>query len=428
MNRLLSILLVSLITITGFVMYRHHDLGTLSIAFADFRLQTNFLVAGAALLCLLFIVFALLRAVQYVISGFDRLRQHHRQRQQRRADKTFVEGMLAILQNDFQTALNLLSKPSACNRYPLLNTLFAAQAAQHNGALEQRDLLLQQAFHLAEDQPPAYENALCLIQANMLLQSRQTEQALAILQQRHRQQPGNAAIITPLADACISVEDWPCLESLLPELKKKTGKAQLHRYQSKLLLGRMKQARQQGDVDRLQSLWQDADKSLRQDPAMLETYVRHLIEMDCSGEAEKVLRQALNQNWSDACMQCYAELDVKVDNKALETVESWLPAHPENPWLLLALGKHCIQLCLWGKARNYLEASLSLHPMAETYLRLARLLEEHMHETGAAMEYYRQGLHLLAGRYNETILDTAPDNALGKPAVAAPPRLTVIKN
>ena len=42
--------------------------------------------------------------------------------------------------------------------------------------------------------------------------------------------------------------------------------------------------------------------------------------------------------------------------------------------------------------------------MPENYLRLARLLEEHMDEPAAAQEYYRQGLHLLAGDYGEDVL------------------------
>jgi HemY protein len=94
-----------------------------------------------------------------------------------------------------------------------------------------------------------------------------------------------------------------------------------------------------------------------------------------------------------------------VDNKQLEMAEGWLKEHQHNAWLLLALGKMCISRSLWGKARNYLEASISICPMPENYLKLARLLEEHMEEPAAAQEYYRQGLHLLAGDYGEEILN-----------------------
>ena len=65
----------------------------------------------------------------------------------------------------------------------------------------------------------------------------------------------------------------------------------------------------------------------------------------------------------------------------------------------------CISRSLWGKSKNYLEASISINPMPENYLKLARLLEEHMEEPSAAQEYYRQGLHLLAGDYGVEILE-----------------------
>ncbi len=94
-----------------------------------------------------------------------------------------------------------------------------------------------------------------------------------------------------------------------------------------------------------------------------------------------------------------------VENKQIELVEGWLKDHPHNAHLLLALGKMCLTRSLWGKAKGYLEASVAISPMPENYLMLARLIEEKMNDPEAAQEYYRQGLHLLAGDYSEAILD-----------------------
>jgi uncharacterized protein HemY len=65
----------------------------------------------------------------------------------------------------------------------------------------------------------------------------------------------------------------------------------------------------------------------------------------------------------------------------------------------------CTSLSLWGKAKNYLEISIAIKPMSQNYLKLARLLEEHMAEKDAAQEYYRLGLHLLAGDYAEEAIN-----------------------
>jgi HemY protein len=48
----------------------------------------------------------------------------------------------------------------------------------------------------------------------------------------------------------------------------------------------------------------------------------------------------------------------------LRRAEGWLDAHPNDPALLLAAGRLCVRLKLWGKARQYLERSLALAPGA----------------------------------------------------------------
>ena len=140
-------------------------------------------------------------------------------------------------------------------------------------------------------------------------------------------------------------------------------------------------------------------------PEVVEHYAKQLIRINAAGEAENVLRLYLNKNWQESSVNLYSELDVMVDNKSLEMAESWLKDHQQNAHLLLALGKMCATHSLWGKAKNYLEASIAINPMPENYLKLARLLEEHMNEPAAAQEYYRQGLHLLAGDYGEDALE-----------------------
>ena len=59
----------------------------------------------------------------------------------------------------------------------------------------------------------------------------------------------------------------------------------------------------------------------------------------------------------------------------IERAERWLLEHPGDGRLLLALGRLCVRAELWGKAQNYLDASLSFEPGRESHLALARLFE-----------------------------------------------------
>ncbi len=59
----------------------------------------------------------------------------------------------------------------------------------------------------------------------------------------------------------------------------------------------------------------------------------------------------------------------------IERAERWLREHAEDPQLLATLGRLCMAAELWGKAQNYLEASLSFAPSRADHLELARLAE-----------------------------------------------------
>ncbi|MFQ5936992.1 MAG: heme biosynthesis protein HemY, partial [Acidiferrobacterales bacterium] len=78
----------------------------------------------------------------------------------------------------------------------------------------------------------------------------------------------------------------------------------------------------------------------------------------------------------------------------LETAEGWLSTRPDNPSLLLTLGRLSLQNELWGKARSYLESSAQRRPTAQTYRELAALMER-LDEPDKALDYYRRGLETL---------------------------------
>ena len=59
--------------------------------------------------------------------------------------------------------------------------------------------------------------------------------------------------------------------------------------------------------------------------------------------------------------------------------------------LLLTLGRLCAEQGLWGKAQNYLDASLAVEPTCTAHLVAARL-QERLGNTEAARRHYRESL------------------------------------
>jgi HemY protein len=111
----------------------------------------------------------------------------------------------------------------------------------------------------------------------------------------------------------------------------------------------------------------------------------------------------------------------------LALAETLLETHPHDPGLLLALGRLCLRAKLWGKARGYLEASISTDGPTPAYRELGHLLEQ-LGEHETALEVYRRGLAGTGGPEpvalpeigsvagHRTLLDREQDTEVSAPA------------
>ena len=86
-----------------------------------------------------------------------------------------------------------------------------------------------------------------------------------------------------------------------------------------------------------------------------------------------------------------------VPGRQLQAAEGWLKDHPNDPGLLLTLGRLCLQNSLWGKARDYLESSLRLQRNPEACAELARLLAQ-LGDAERSNQLFQEGLGLLDER------------------------------
>jgi HemY protein len=384
-------------------MYQHKDLGHISFSFIDTTFETNLVVFGAAALCALFVVLVLMKSWELLHKLFIYLGSRRKQHLTEKAHLSLSQGLIEYAEGRFEQAEKILLQQVEYSDNRLLVYLSAARAAQQLGAHDRRDEYLRKAHVEA----PQADIAIGLTKAELQLAHDQNEQALATLTQLNELSENHTYVLTLLANTYKHLHDWDNLKEILPALKKH-GKLSAESFLGIEIIvcnGQLTNLVKNRDSSQLIKYWDHIPHHLKTLPEVVEHYARQLIRVDAAGEAEKVLRLYLNKNWHESSIVLYSELDVMVDNKHMEMAESWLKEHQHNAWLLLALGKMCISHSLWGKARNYLEASIAINPMPENYLKLARLLEEHMDDLAAAQEYYRQGLHLLAGDYGEDVLN-----------------------
>jgi HemY protein len=408
MKRLLFVLLSSAIIIAGYAMYSKNDLGLMQVSFAEYYYEASLLEVGIGVLGVLFayLVLAYTFSLLKKLSGFFGEKRNRRLAE--KARHSLEQGLIELSEGRFAKAEKMLLQQVEHNESALLSYLAAARAAQYQGAHDRRDEYIRRAHRSAPDA----DIAIGLTQAELQMDHNQFEQALATLNHLNALSPRHPYVLKLLAKTHCKLGDWDSLCALLPDVKKAGAitDEKLLSLEIETWCGLVSDRSKTGNVDVLTGLWDEIPRNMKLIPEIIEHYARELVKLHASGEAEQVLRDYLSNHWIESTVMLYSELDVMASEKQIDIVAQWLQDHQHNEHLLYALGKMCISRNLWGKARSYLEASLSVKPMPVTYLKLAQLLEDHMDERQLAQEYYRQGLHMLSGDYGEDALAKAEND------------------
>lgn len=310
----------------------------------------------------------------------------------RRAGRQFTRGLIEIAEGNHAKGERMLTRGARRADAPLLNYLAAARAAQLQNQDERRDNWLK----LAYEEAPEATNAVLLTQAELQIAHEQYEQALATLRQLDEEEAGNGQAVVLLGRLYHRLEDWPQLGKLLPRLAKHKRAPQddvrewtvrVHQHRLQEVGGH------NGDVA---AAWGDVPKSLRDSSRLRIAYIEALAKTGDADVAESELRSMLKASWDPTLVKLYGELETSDSGKQLQRAETWLRKHEDDATLLLAAGRLCMHNKLWGKARSYIESSLSIQPTPEAFALFGQLLTQ-VGESDAAADAYRSGLALVAG-------------------------------
>jgi len=142
---------------------------------------------------------------------------------------------------------------------------------------------------------------------------------------------------------------------------------------------------------KVQTIWSEIPRYLRQNSALICAYVQALGAADEGEKALLILSKALKNQWHQGLVETFGALKLKDATKQLAQGENWLIIHPKDAQLLLALGRICRHMGFLGKAKDYLKSTLSISPSATAYAELAEVLAL-LGDSAASSEIYRQGL------------------------------------
>lgn len=314
-----------------------------------------------------------------------------------RAQKRAATGMVDYLTGDWLEARKKLVRTLDKVEYPLANYIAAARSSFEMGDEAEADNILDKALTIAHSELPV-----SLTRARLHVQSGRYEEAIAILKPIDIKMPRQAAVLDLMHHIYIAQKNWRALEDLFPMMRKAKvlsnvefesleellacEKMQAHSAQSKSLLIAER-------LPALQTLWKSYSRSVQKRPPVITAYAQALVENYQDQEAEVIVRKALSNNWYEPLVSLYGRLQVKEIHSQIRTLEGWLKSKPQDPTLLLSMGRLMLRNQQWELAREYFHRSLNLQKSMEASMELSSLMEK-LGEHQRANEYYRLSVEL----------------------------------
>lgn len=351
------------------------------------ELSLNFLIV---LIVLSFaLLHAMLRLAYYIKALPSSVKQFREHQRLRRGHAALLEGLHALVEGRYDDAHKAASKALELGEDAGLSAIVAARASHKLRHRGQRD------FYLAEAERLAPEDAMArlITQAEMQLDDRQYENTLKTLAHLHQLSPLHPPAMRLELKARTHLEQWEQILKLLDEMQKQSVLESWH-------INEIRQQAHQHVIAKLstqhsallhhwQSMGEEHQLNARIASAMVVALTTYHADNVAAGElAAKILSMNLTKKWDSTLALLLGNCHPDQATMLLQQAEFWLPQHAHDANLLLSLGKLCMQLQLWGKAQNYLEASLSVKGSSQTHLALAAL-HERLNNTESANQHYR---------------------------------------
>jgi HemY protein len=388
MPRLLMFILLLLISVVvGLEISRHP--GYLLLAYHSWMVQMPLWFAAVSLIVAFVLFYIIVDSISRLQFAWFRFKNWLRMRGEHKSYSQTQHGLALLIEGRWTKAEKLLLAGVSQSVEPLMNYLGAAKAAQQQGAFERRDDYIKKAYQAAPDA----ELAIGLTQAELELEHNQLERAVATLNHLKQLSPRHTGVLKLLEKVYVRLADWNNLNALLPALRKaKLINTEQNGHFEKNIYCELFHSANHKNLAELQTMWNGLPRSARKNPEVVFAYVSQLLRFSATEqEIEGLIRNALKYGWQPELVDIYGNVASDDVNRQLVVMGAWLKLYGPKPAILLGLGKVCVRLQLWGKAKDYFIKCLAEAPCQEAALEYGKLLEQ-LGDTEGALQQYRRGL------------------------------------
>ncbi len=373
------------------------DAGYALFVYPPWRIEMSMLFFAVALLGAFAALYALFRVLSHALALPAYVRAFRARRRRERAHAALATALQAYYEGRFARAEKEAGEAFEGGQAAGVAALLAARASHQLRDFERRDRWLAAAENAGE----ATQAARLVSRAELALEERDYGTARDALRSLHGAGPKHIATSRMLLRAERGIGDWDEVLRLSAQLAKRDAiapaLAEEYKVQATVELLR----RASSDLSTLERRWRSVPPADRTQPRIAAAAAQQATKLGRAAMARQIIEAALDAEWSPQLVALYGQLPERFGGEALteearariERAERWLLEHERDPQLLATLGRLCGQAELWGKARSFLEASLSFEEVRTAHLDLARLAER-IGQPAEAERHYRRAAEL----------------------------------
>jgi HemY protein len=353
-------------------------------------LSLNLFVVLAFLLFLL--LYGLVRAVRATLGMPERVAEYRFRKREREANRGLREALKALFEGRFGHAEKAAMRAADLPENAGLAALIGARAAHRMREPARRDAWLA---GIVQDQ--SLKSARLMTVTDLLVDDHKPEGALEAVAELNANGQRHIHALQWAMKANQQARNWPEVLRLVRTLDKRNAlhpalSARLREMAYDALLSEGGH-----DAESIRRVWSTVPSSDRVQPYIAARAAAAFNARGLHDEARGIVEDALKAGWDERVVRAYREAAGPEGSATLiaqiESCETWLRAHPNDPELELTLGSLCLRQKLWGKAQRYLEQALSdatePYMVREAHLKLAQL-HEALGQREDADNHYRQ--------------------------------------
>lgn len=369
-----------------------HNHAYVLLVYPPYRIELSLTLFIVLLLLAFVFGYVLLRLILATARLPGYVRKFRLERAQAKARKLLDEALGAFFEGHYAAAEKASARAMELGDTSALHPIIAARSAHELHEYEKRDAYLA----ATEGKTMGDSTMRLMASAKFMLDQRDPHAALQALRKlRESGIKSHPGVLSLELKAQQQTGNWDEALGVLDQLEKRksidvTVASQLRQqaWLEKIL--------QQKNLDDLKACLKNIPGDFKRRGKIAAAAARALAQHGSCTLAQQLLSDSLNAQWDSELVTLYGDCQPGGDQPGgmiapIEQAEKWLNQHRDDAGLLLALGKLCLHQKLWGKAQNYLDASVSIAPSRAAFTALGQLAER-QGKADEASRHYQQAM------------------------------------